>query len=296
MQEDQCRAIASGQRRDICPMNPGPRAPESQAMTTHTTTQSPVHPSTTRPTRPVGRGRRSLLVVSGVLACAIPAVFTVTITGMLVTGTEADHRFHQLTGQGLILCALWLVPMVLLLRAGWRGRRPSTAAGLAHIALGVAGAGSAAAAQGGGAPVLMAMIGVPGALLWAALPLRPRLRVHIQVDPLLMPVALAASAVLLPYAVDQIALQNASTTGYHAENPHHFDMAWIAIVLAAHALLAALLPAARVLAIGFAVAMVWLGSAGLALGESTPWSLSVLVGGVLAAGASAVVRRRVPRN
>lgn len=269
-------------------------------MTTHTTTQSPVHSTSpsaaTRDTRPVGRGRRSLLVLTGVLACAIPTVFTVTITGMLVTGTDADHRFHQLTGQGLILCALWLLPILVLLRAGWQGRRPSTAAGLAHLALMTVGAGCAVAAQGGGAPVLMAMIGIPGALLWASLPLRPRLRVPVQVDPLLAPVALAASAVLLPYAVDQVALQNASTSGYHSENPHFFDMAWISITLAVHALLAALLPACRALGTGFAAAMVVLGSAGLALGESTPWSLSVLACGVLAAAASVVVRRQVARN
>jgi hypothetical protein len=276
-------------------------------MTTHTTpstvhsTSSSASPSAspsaaTRDTRPVGRGRRSLLVLTGLLACAIPTVFTVTITGMLVTGTDSDHRFHQLTGQGLILCALWLLPILVLLRAGWQGRRPSTAAGLAHLVLMTAGAGCALAAQGGGAPVLMAMIGIPGALLWASLPLRPRLRVPVQVDPLLAPVALAASAVLLPFAVDQVALQNASTTGYHAENPHYFDMAWIAITLAAHALLAALLPAARALAVGFAAAMVVLGSAGLALGESTPWSLFVLACGALAGAASVVVRRQAARN
>ena len=265
-------------------------------MTTHLTTQSPVHPSTAHDSRAVGRGRRAALVVTGVLACAIPTVFAVNITRMLVTGVESEHRFHQLTGQGEILFALWLLPILALLRAGWHGQRPSTAAGWAHLALFVAGAGCAAAATGGGAPILVAVIGVAGALLWASLPLRPRLRATIQVDPLLMPVALAACAVLLPYAVDQVALQNASTTGDHATNPHHFDMAWIAVVLAAYALLAGLLPAARVLAAGIAAAMVVLGSAGLALGESTPWALSVLVCGVFAAAASVVVRRRAPRN
>ena len=263
-------------------------------MTIHTI-PSPVHSSSDSPTRPVGRGRRSLLVVSGVLACAIPAMFAFNITRMLVTGVDSDHRFHQLTGQGEILCALWLLPILALLRAGWQGRRPGTAAGWAHLVLMVVGAGSAVAAQGGGAPVLMAIVGIPGALVWASLPLRPRLLVPVQVDPLLMPVALAASAVLLPYAVDQIALQNESTSGYHADNPHHFDMAWITVTLAGHALLAGLLPAARVLAGGVAVAMLVLGSAGLALDESTPWSLSVLACGVLAAGASVVVRRRAPR-
>ncbi len=268
-------------------------------MTTHLSTQSPVHSSASRDNggaRPVGRGRRAALVVTGFLAAAIPTVFTVNITRMLVTGVESEHRFHQLTGQGEILFALWLVPILALLRAGWRGRRPTTAAGWAHLVLFVAGAGCAVAAPGGGAPLLVGAIGIAGALLWASLPLRPRLRTTIQVDPLVMPVALTACAVLLPYAVDQVALQNASTTGDHATNPHHFDMAWIAVVLAAYALLAGLLPAVRALATGFAGAMVVLGSAGLALGEGTAWSVSVLVCGVLAAGASVVVRRRARQN
>ena len=265
-------------------------------MTTHLSTQSPVHPTTTGDlaTRP-GRGRRAARARAGLVASAVPTVFTVTITGMLVTGTDADHRFHQLTGQGLILCALWLLPMLTLLRAGWRGRRPSTAAGLAHLALVVSGAACAVAAQGGGAPMLMVVVGVPGALLWAALPRRPRLRMRFQLDPLLTPVALVASAVLLPYAVDQVALQNAAT-GYHADNPHYFDMAWISITLVVHALLAALFVQARALAAVFAGAMVVLGSAGLALGEGTAWSLSVLACGAGAAAASAVVRLRTVRN
>ena len=267
-------------------------------MTTHTTTQSPVHPleiSADASTTP-GRGRRTALVAAGLLACAVPVVFTLNITRMLVTGIDTDHRFHQLTGQGEILFALWLLPLLALLRAGWRGRRPGTATGWAHLVLVVAGAGCAVAAPGGGAPALVGLIAITGSLVWAALPSRPRLRARVQVDPLLMPVALVSSAVLLPYAVDQVALQNAATTGFHAENPHYFDMAWIAVVLAAHALLAGILPAARVLAVGFAGAMVALGSAGLALGESTSWSGAALACGVLAAAASVVVRRRTPQN
>lgn len=265
-------------------------------MTTHDVTQ-PLVPSSADPSaRAVGRGRRSLLALTGLLACAVPAVFAVTITHMLLTGVETGHRFHQLTGQGEILCALWLLPVLALLRAGWHGRRPSSAAGWAHLVLCLAGAVSAVASQGGGAPILMLVVGIPGALLWASLPVRPRLRVPLQVDPLLLPVAMVAGAVLLPYAVDQLALQNAATAGYHAENPHYFDMAWISIILAAYALLAGLLPAARVLAVGFAAAMTWMGSAGLALGESVSWSLSVLVCGVLAGAAWGIGRRRAGGN
>lgn len=43
-----------------------------------------------------------------VLAGAVPVVWGVGCVVQLATGTEADHRFHQVTGQGLLQCALWL--------------------------------------------------------------------------------------------------------------------------------------------------------------------------------------------
>jgi hypothetical protein len=221
-------------------------------------------------------------------------MFAVNITRTLLTGELADHRFHQLTGQGELLCALWLLPMLLLLRAGWHGRRPGTAAGWAHVALVAAGVVCAAAAPGGGAPVLVAVILVTGTLLWAALPLRPVLRGPVRIDPLLAPLALAGSALLLPYAVDQLAAQNAVTGGLHAENPHFFDQAWIAVTMTALAVVAALLPAARVLGLGFAASMAVLGGAGLALDEGAAWSGTVVAVGVAAAVATVVVRRRAP--
>ena len=151
-----------------------------------TTTTAPV-PSTeasTGASRPSAR-RRAAVAVAAFLACAIPVTFTVTITAMLVTGTDADHRFHQLTGQGLVLTALWLGALLPLVRAGWRGRRPSTAAGYRHLALVGAGIAASAVAAGGGARALLAVATVTGAILWAALPLRPRLRGTVAVDPVL---------------------------------------------------------------------------------------------------------------
>ena len=50
------------------------------------------------------------------------------------------------------------------------------------------------AAPGGGAPILAGVIAVTGALLWLALPLRPRLRTELRVDPLLAPLALLSAA------------------------------------------------------------------------------------------------------
>ena len=109
-------------------------------------------PVVTEPVRRPTRWRRGGLVAAGFLTCALPVMFTVNITRMLVTGELAEHRFHQLTCQGLLLFALWLGGLVPLLRAGWSGRRPSSAAGLLHLVFMAAGVVTAAAAPGGGAP------------------------------------------------------------------------------------------------------------------------------------------------
>lgn len=237
------------------------------------------------------RWRRAAVAVTGAVACLLPAVFTFNIARMLITGVESEHRFHQATGQGLVLTALWLGALVPLVRAGWAGRRPPLGAGLLHLALVIIGAACAVVAPGGGAPILMTIIAVPGALLWAALPQRPRLRTPVQIDAVLAPVALLAAAVFTPYAIDQIGLQNAAT-GYHAQNPHFFDMAWMTFTLAAVALLASVLPAARGLVLWLALGALATGTAGVAFGESTTWSLLVLCLG-LAAGAAAAFRHRV---
>jgi hypothetical protein len=172
-------------------------------MTTpHAPTTTPTDPATvSNPSVPVVRPsipRRVAVATTAFLTLALPAMFTVNITRMLLTGVETDHRFHQATGQGLILFALWLGALVPLVRAGWRGRRPSAAAGWRHLVLVVSGAACAAAAPGGGAPVLVAVIAVTGALLWWALPVRPALRASVRLDPMLTPVALLAAAFFTP--------------------------------------------------------------------------------------------------
>jgi len=258
-------------------------------MTT-TTAPVPSAEASTGASRP-SAGRRAAVVVAAFLACALPVTFTVTITAMLVTGADDDHRFHQLTGQGLVLTALWLGALLPLARAGWRGRRPSTAAGYRHLALLGTGVAASAVAPGGGAPVLLAVATVTGAMLWAALPLRPRLRGTVSVDPVLLPLALLVGAVLMPYAVDQLALQNAVTSGLHAENPHLFDMAWTVTVLTVLALLGAVVREARSLFSWVGGACTVIGAAGLVTGESTVWS-----GAVLALGALSLLAPRLGRS
>jgi hypothetical protein len=252
-------------------------------------TQQLIH-QPTHPTRP-RRRRRVAIAATAFLACALPTVFTVNITRMLVVGENPDHRFHQATGQGLILFALWLVPILGLLRAGWQGRRPSTALGWQHVVFVGAGVACSIIAPGGGAPFLTAVIAGTGVLVWTALPKRPQLRTRVQLHPALAPAALLGAAVLLPYTVDQLAAQNAVTSGHHAINPHLFDMAWLAACLVVLAFVAALLPAARHLMAWFASCASVIGVAGLAFGEDQTWSLLVLGVGLLA-GAARVLSRR----
>lgn len=259
-------------------------------MNTHTLmSTAPSSLDAEQPSRP-GPARRAAIAVSGFLTCALPVVFGVNITRMLLTGVESDHRFHQATGQGLLLVALWLGAVVPLVVAGWQGRRPSTRAGLQHLAFVGVGIVCAALATGGGAPSLMAVIAVPGLLLWLALPVRPRLTGQARIDPVVMPFALAVTAFLTPYAIDQLQLQNATTGGYHAQNPHLFDMAWLTAILMVLALLAAILPAARALVGWVAGCGLGLGLAGLAFGEGTTWSLAALAFGAVGVGIALLQR------
>jgi hypothetical protein len=152
----------------------------------------------------------------------------------------------------------------------------------------------AALATGGGAPVLMGLVVATGALVWAVLPKRPRLRSAIRIDPLAAPVALLAAALFAPYSIDQLALQNAAT-GYHAQNPHLFDMAWMALTLVVLGMLAAVLVAARRLVVWVALGATATGVAGLAFGESMVWSAGVAGLGI-AAAVVAVVHRRLGRR
>ena len=229
--------------------------------------------------RPSNR-RRTAVGVTGFLACALPTVFTINLSRMLLVGELSEHRFHQLTGQGLLLFLLWFAGLVPLLRAGWTGRTPSTAAGLLHLTFVGVGLACSVAAPGGGAPILTGLIAVTGALVWAALPVRPRLRTGLRVDPLLAPLALLMAALQTPYAVGQVALQN-QATGHHAQNPHYFDMAWLTMVVVVLGVLAAVVPVARRLSLWSAAVATGTGMAGVALGESLSWSVPTLVLGLL---------------
>jgi hypothetical protein len=82
-------------------------------------------------------------------------------------------------------------------------------------------------------------------LLWAALPARPRLRgLRRSLDPVLAPVVLLAAALVTPFVVGEVELQNTSGDE-HAHMAHYFDMAWVSVALVLVGALAAVVPAAR---------------------------------------------------
>ena len=154
--------------------------------------------------------RRTAVVASGVLACALPTLWTAGTVAELATGAERDHLFHQVTGQGLLLGAIWLGGLLPLLVAGWR-RRPGPVSAALHLCVAVGAVVAAALAPGNGGLFVAAVVLVTGALVWAALPQRPRL-VPGGIDPVLAPIALAAAAMFVPFVLTEAGLQRGCTT------------------------------------------------------------------------------------
>jgi len=248
---------------------------------------------TTHPHPPVAAarpsiGRRALVAGAGILACALPFVFMVNLGRMLLVGELSSHRFHQLTGQGLLLLVLWLAGLVPQLRAGWAGRAPRPWSVLAHLAFVVTGLVCTVAAPLGGAPFLLGVIVLTGLLVQAVLPFRGRLRdLEVRVAPAALTASLTFAAVAAPYVVQQLRLQHAAT-GHHAANPHFFDMAWLVCALVALALVSAFAVAGRALLVWAAGGTALIGIAMLAFsqGAGTGWAFLL---SALALGAARVV-------
>jgi hypothetical protein len=263
----------------------------SHTPTTAPTVRTPVPPtSSARPRLSVGRG--IALGLGTLLTGVLPVSFGVTALVDLLSGTESDHRFHQITGQGVLLAVLWLGGLVPLILAGWRRRVPSVAAGLRHLAVVAGGVVAAALAPGNGGAVLAVVLIATGALLWAALPARPPLAGALRtldIDPVLAPIALLAAALLTPYLMHEAALQRAMADE-HAKLSHYFDMAWVSTIVILFALLAAALRVARRLMGWAAGALLVLGGAALAFTDDTLRAWLTLLLGVAAVG-GALLRR-----
>jgi hypothetical protein len=248
---------------------------------------APLDRTTSRPTAL----RRTALVASGVLACLLPTVWTAGTVAELTTGAERDHLFHQVTGQGLLLGALWLGGLIPLLVAGWRGVRPGAAAAALHLSV-VAGAIVAAGlAPGNGGLFVAGLVIITGALVWTALPVRPRI-LPSEPDPVLAPLALAAAALFVPFVITEAGLQR-GMHDEHAAFSHNFDMAWIGVALVLAAVAAAAVPAARRLALAAMAGIAVVGGARYLFTPETMWSL--LAAGLGLLGAAAVVARLARR-
>jgi hypothetical protein len=256
------------------------------------------------PSEPARRGpsvpRRAAVAVTGLLACALPVVWGCATAVELATGVQADHRFHQVTGQGLLLSALWLGGLVPLVRAGLRGRRPSTSAALHALAFLTATVLAAALVPADLGLVAVITAGTTG-LLWLALPVRPRLRGAWSggLDLALAPAALLTAALVAPFALGQADLQHAGADE-HAELTHYVDMAWVVLAIAALAAVAALCGAARSLSVWASAGLVVTGAARAAFTPDVTWSsLAVALGTaglLLAAARRAAVRTGAARG
>jgi hypothetical protein len=248
-----------------------------------TTTSTPEALSTTTTTAPNGRRpsklRRTAVVAAGLVASVPALVWGVNTVVQMATGTEADHLFHQVTGQGLLLSALWLGAIWPLVVAGWQGRRPGAAAALHTLGFAAAGVTAAVMAPVAGAPVVAGFTAVTVALLWWALPARPRLRA---LRPALDPVAAAVVAVLawlhVTWAVSESAVQRAMADE-HATMAHNFDMAWVSLSLVVCAVAAVLVPGTRRLLLVAGLGSVLIGASRFLITGETWWSLAVTVVG-----------------
>jgi hypothetical protein len=134
---------------------------------------------------------------------------------------------------------------------------------------------------GAGALPVAVLVCVSTGLLWLALPARPRLRLRAaHLDPLLTPVVLLATSLLVPFALGQAGRQN-HVHDEHAQMAHYFDMGWVSLALVLLGLAAALSPTSRRLALWTTVGTAVVGASRLAFTTNTTWSLLALLLGVV---------------
>ena len=249
--------------------------------TVPSTTSTSTVPSTGATWPRPSRARRTAVAVTGVLACLLPTVWSVGVVLELLGGVQADHRFHQVTGQGLLLCALWLAGLVPMVRAGWRGVAPSAATVAQAGLFAVAGLAMGLLAPGAGALPVAVVTAVTTALLWLALPVRPRMRALLgHLDPVLAPVVLLAAALVTPFVAGEVELQNTSGDE-HAHLAHYFDMAWISVALVLVGALAAVAPTARRRALWTTGGLTLIGAARTAFTGEITWSVLAIALGVV---------------
>lgn len=236
--------------------------------------------------------RRTGVALATVIASAPPVVWGLGTAVEMITGQERDHLFHQIIGQGLLLSALWLAALWPLTRAGWRGRRPSTAAGLHTVAFTAATLVAAALAPQNGGGFVSTFVLVTVGLLWLAIPRRPRLRgITTGIDPVAAPVVALLAALHVHFAIAEAALQRAMGDE-HAAMSHNYDMALVSLALVLLGVAGAVVPAARRLLLWTMLGSVAVGASRFLITGDTWWSLAVAGLGVIGAVAAVLTTRR----
>jgi cytochrome bd-type quinol oxidase subunit 2 len=110
-------------------------------------------------------------------------------------------------------------------------------------------------------------------------------------DPVLAPVTLLAAALLAPFVVGEVELQNTSGDE-HAHMAHYFDMAWLSVALVLVGVLATVLPSARRRALWTTGGLVAVGAARTAFTPDVTWSLLAVALGLAGTAAVLADRRR----
>jgi hypothetical protein len=111
-------------------------------------------------------------------------------------------------------------------------------------------------------------------------------------DPVLAPIVLLAAALVTPFVVGEVELQNTSGDE-HAHMAHYFDMAWVSVALVLVGALAAAVPGARRRVLWLTGGMVLIGAARIAFTPDVTWSLLAVALG--AVGTLAVLADRRTR-
>ena len=179
------------------------------------------------------RAARIATAISLAAAAALPLTWGIAAAASFISGDDGGmHRFHDLTGTGIVLAILWLGAVARLARGS--DRHPAALLQLLSVPLTAA----AATVLSGESPVVPVVVAVPALALLALHGDRAALRV-IRPNAAVAALAVGAAVPLTLYAVGQGHTQSVSTDA-HAQMEHYFDMAWIALLIPATTAVAAL--------------------------------------------------------
>jgi hypothetical protein len=218
-----------------------------------------------------------LLTASGIAFGLFTVVFGI------VGPNQEIHAVHNAVVASLLL-VLTAPPMIAVARAPERATRPL----VTLVALAVAGLAAMALALTPD-PFILPVLVLIGVLWWLA-PTREGAVPPGRVSLPMLALVIASAVLLLPYAIDNAALQRSDHTSDHAAFFHWVETAFYATGIVLVGGVAALRPAAFRMATWTAgLALAILGSASVAFPQhasavASPWSWVAVIGGLAFVG------------